>query len=78
MKIVSIQKRHPVACLFGINHWRVGVETDGKIGYFNCWAGIDEPREAHLLWSLKEKMEIKLRGSRTVDFSSLVGKEFNI
>ncbi len=55
-KIVSVKKRNPFICFFSINEWRVGVECDGKVKFYNCWASTASPTKDRLVWDLERKL----------------------
>ena len=59
MKIVSIKKRNWFARIFTINEWKVGVEVNGRIKYFNCWGGLDYPSMDNILWDLGRKLRFE-------------------
>lgn len=57
MEIVSIQRRSAWVTPFTVNWWRVGVKNDeGKVEYYNCWAGCEQPSKENLLWDLRCKI----------------------
>lgn len=68
-KIVSIKRRW---ALFTVLEWRVGVEQFGTVRYYNCWAGVEDPCVANLMWSLRSQMRKDTGGDR--HFNSLIGK----